>query len=187
MWRRNNAPINESEYCPESIKTLWFTHLHSDHTLGYGQFLLGGWGQGRSKLTIYGPKGTKAFHEKIIDLYREDIEYRCSLGRSGAGILDVNIIEITEDGEVVNQHEMKVKAMAMEHNVPTYGYRFETTEGTVVISGDTAPHKGIMELAKDADVLVIDAALSKGKRSLALEKSGINFRKNTAHLQKQQK
>jgi len=36
---------------PESITYLFMTHLHSDHIFGYGQFLLGGWGLGRRKLT----------------------------------------------------------------------------------------------------------------------------------------
>jgi ribonuclease BN (tRNA processing enzyme) len=167
----------KASIAPESIKVLWFTHLHSDHTLGYAQFLLGGWGQGRSELTIYGPKGTKEFHEKIVNLYSEDIEYRCSLGRLGAGILDVNIIEITEEGEIGNPYGMTIKAMAMVHNVPTYGYRFETTEGVVVVSGDTAPHIGIIELSRNADLLVIDAALTKGRESTALDRIWVQLQK----------
>ncbi len=155
---------------PESINQLWFTHLHSDHTFGYGQFLIGGWGRGRSELTIIGPKGTKEFHEKIIDLYSTDIEYRCSLGRSGAGIKDVRIIEIEESGQVENPLSLNLIAESMVHNVPTFGFRIELDGQVVVISGDTAPHEGIIKLAEKADLLIIDGALSIGKMSPALEK-----------------
>src|SRR5690625_3157744 len=69
----------KADIAPESIDCLVLTHLHSDHTMGYANFLLSGWAQGRSELTVVGPKGTKEFHEKIIDLYETDINYRCSL------------------------------------------------------------------------------------------------------------
>ena len=155
---------------PESIEQLWFTHLHSDHTFGYGQFLIGGWGRGRSKLTIIGPKGTKAFHEKILDLYQEDIDYRCSLGRSEAGIRDVQIIELDEAGSIENPLSLNVTVEPMVHNVPTYGYRVEVDGTVIVFSGDTAPHDGIIKLSQDADLLVIDACLTVGKFSPALER-----------------
>ena len=95
----------------------------------------------------------------------------------GAGILDVNIIEITEEGEIGNPYRMTIKTMAMVHNVPTYGYRFETTEGVVVVSGDTAPHIGIIELSRNADLLVIDAALIKGRESTALDRIWVQLQK----------
>jgi ribonuclease BN (tRNA processing enzyme) len=36
----------------------------------------------------------------------------------------------------------------------SYAYRFDTAEGSVVISGDTAPSEGLVRLARGADVLV---------------------------------
>ncbi|SDH17547.1 ribonuclease Z [Alteribacillus persepolensis] len=157
-------------YTPESVTHLWFTHLHSDHTFGYGQFLIGGWGRGRSELTVIGPPGTKAFHEKILDLYKEDIDYRCSLGRSEKGVKDVHVIEVEEPGKVENPLGVQASAAKMIHNVCTYGYRLEIDGQVLVISGDTAPHEGIVELAEDADLLVIDASLAAGEQSGALAK-----------------
>lgn len=145
---------------PEDINYLFMTHLHSDHIFGYGQFLLGGWGLGRRELTIVGPKGMKHFHETIINLFDEDISYRTSLGRPGNGVLDVNVIEIDGPGEIDCGLPMKITVAEMVHNVLTYGYRFEVGEETVVISGDTAPTEAIVELSKDADLLVIDACLA---------------------------
>ncbi|WP_180994421.1 MBL fold metallo-hydrolase [Bacillus sp. Marseille-P3661] len=172
------AQLMKAGIAPESIKTLIITHLHSDHTLGYGQFLLGGWGQGRSELTIIGPKGTKAFHDSIVNMYSYDIDYRCSLGRSGAGIRDVRIIEFDEPGELKeNPLPYKITTARMIHNVPTFAFRFEIGEKVVVISSDTAPNEEIVELAQGADILVQNAGLTPGVRSAALEKIWANLQK----------
>jgi ribonuclease BN (tRNA processing enzyme) len=145
---------------PEKINYLFMTHLHSDHIFGYGQFLLGGWGLGRRELTVVGPKGMRQFHDTIINSFDDDIAYRTSLGRPGNGVLDVNIIEIDEPGEIDCGLQMKITAAKMVHNVLTYGYRFEIGEEIIVISGDTAPTEAIVELSKNADLLVIDACLA---------------------------
>jgi len=51
---------------PENIKHLFFTHLHSNHIFGYGQFLFSGWELGRRELTVIGPKGLKKYHEALF-------------------------------------------------------------------------------------------------------------------------
>lgn len=146
---------------PEEITVLFFTHLHSDHFLGYGQFLLGGWGRGRRELTVIGPKGIKKYHNTLIDMYKDDIAYRTSLGRPENGILDVNIIEIGQPGELTGVVPAKVTAEEMVHNVLTFGYRFEIEDQVIVFSGDTAPTPNIIKLAQNADILVQDACLAK--------------------------
>ncbi|MFK2826404.1 MBL fold metallo-hydrolase [Bacillus sp. B190/17] len=176
------AQLMRAGIAPESIQYLFMTHLHSDHVFGYGQFLLGGWGLGRRKLTVVGPKGMKHFHETIINLFEEDITYRTSLGRPGNGVLDVNIIEIDESGEVSCGLPWKISAAQMVHNVLTYGYRFEIEEKTVVLSGDTAPTPAIVELSKGADILVMDACLAptgvyRNTKSAELQKIWDNLQK----------
>lgn len=145
---------------PHTINHLWLTHLHSDHLFGYAQFLIGGQGDGRRELTIVGPVGTKEYHERILQLYERDINYRLSLGRSPKGLMDVNIIEIDSPGEIETTLPAKVTAAEMIHNVPTFGYRFQVGDKAVVISGDTAPTEELVKLAKDADLLVQDAAIT---------------------------
>src|SRR5699024_6324894 len=74
---------------PQDVQHVFFTHLHCDHMLGYGQFLIGGWTMGRTELTVYGPKGTKEFHDAVVSTLMSDVKYRNSLGRPSEGILDV--------------------------------------------------------------------------------------------------
>jgi ribonuclease BN (tRNA processing enzyme) len=41
--------------------------------------------------------------------------------------------------------------------VPSFGYRFDARDRSIVISGDTAPSDELVALARNADVLVHDA------------------------------
>ncbi|WP_042353080.1 MBL fold metallo-hydrolase [Bacillus massiliigorillae] len=150
--------------CPSKINYLFMTHLHSDHLFGYGNFLLGGWGLGRRELTVVGPKGMKHFHDTLLDLFKDDIAYRMSLGRPGNGVLDVKIIEIEQPGTVENCGlDVEITAAEMIHNVQTYAYRFQIGDKSVVFSGDTAPTKEIIKLAENADILVLDASLTSNE------------------------
>jgi ribonuclease BN (tRNA processing enzyme) len=168
---------------PEKINYLWLTHLHSDHLFGYAQFLIGGQGNGRRELTVIGPVGTKKYHERILEMYEDDISYRLSLGRSPKGLIDVKIIEITEPGEVKSDLPVKVTAEQMVHNVTTYGYRFEGGGKVVVISGDTAPTDNLIEFARGADILVQDAALTT--TSIYTKGENKEFEKVFINLQKE--
>ncbi|MFJ9382089.1 MBL fold metallo-hydrolase [Streptomyces sp. NPDC101455] len=57
---------------------------------------------------------------------------------------------------VMENDEMKVTAILVPHGAvfPAFAYRFETPDGSVVFSGDTAPTANIPVLAKHASVLV---------------------------------
>lgn len=148
---------------PDDVKYLLFTHLHSDHVFGYSHFLLGGWSLGRNELTIFGPRGLKKLHEQIITMFEEDINYRCNvLGISSKGLLDVNVVELPDEGRTIKLDNVNVdiESTPVVHNVHTFAYRFDKGAHSIVISGDTAPVESLIELSKDANVLVQDAAIS---------------------------
>jgi len=144
---------------PSKVNFLWLTHLHSDHLFGYAQFLIAGWSTGRTELTVIGPKGTKKFHQQVLEMFQQDIDYRLSVGRSKEGILDVKIIEITNSGTVHSNFPYPVYTAEMIHNVTTYGLRFEIDDKIVVFSGDTAPNDELIKLSRDADILVHDSCM----------------------------
>ncbi|MGJ9385279.1 MBL fold metallo-hydrolase [Salipaludibacillus sp. CF4.18] len=158
------AQLQKAGIPPQSVTNLFMTHLHSDHLLGYGQFLLGGWGLGRRKLRIVGPKGIKHYHETMLSLFKEDIDYRVTLGRSPKGVLEnVEIIEIEGPGEInLNAADIPARVFTAEmvHNVPTYGLRFEGKDQVIVHTGDTAPTENAVALSQGADILIQDAALA---------------------------
>lgn len=182
--------LQKAGVAPENVHYLFFTHLHTDHTMGYLQFLFGGWELGRRKLTVIGPKGTKRFHETFLEMNKEDIEYRLSLGRPKNGLLDVQVIEVNKPGEVVTDLPMKITAAEMEHSILTYAYRFDIGEKSIVFSGDTAPTDSIVEISKNADLLVQDCCLAPNKRysnqKLTGEKKALWDRINQTHCTPEQ-
>ena len=46
--------------------------------------------------------------------------------------------------------------------VPSFGFRFDAANRSIVISGDTAPSDALVQLARGADVLVHDALYEPG-------------------------
>ncbi|AXF57042.1 MBL fold metallo-hydrolase [Salicibibacter kimchii] len=161
------AQLQRANIPPQSVTNLFMTHLHSDHIFGYGQFLLGGWGLGRRKLRIVGPKGIKNYHDTLLELFKDDIDYRISLGRSPKGVLeDVEIIEFDKPGEIkVEDPEIPARIFTdeMVHNVPTFGYRFEGKDQVFVHTGDTAPTENASKLAEGANLLVQDGCLASNE------------------------
>jgi ribonuclease BN (tRNA processing enzyme) len=150
---KSNIPLSE-------INHLFFTHLHADHVYGYGHFLVAGWGSGRKKLTVVGPPGTKRLHNLVLEMFKEDINYRSSLGFPTEGILDVNVIEVDPSQKVPCEIPAEVTAAPMIHNVQTFAYRFQMGNKSVVFSGDTAPTEKLVGLSDGADVLVHDSCLT---------------------------
>jgi ribonuclease BN (tRNA processing enzyme) len=62
---------------PTSLRMVFATLLHSDHTVGYPDLVLTPWVIGRKiPLEVYGPKGIKAMTEHILLAYEEDIKTR---------------------------------------------------------------------------------------------------------------
>ena len=61
---------------------------------------------------------------------------------------------------VMETSDVKVSAILVPHGkvYPAYAYRFDTDQGSVVFSGDTAPSPNIPVLAKRADLLVHEVA-----------------------------
>jgi ribonuclease BN (tRNA processing enzyme) len=61
---------------------------------------------------------------------------------------------------VLDDAAVRVTAVAVTHGraVPALGYRFDTTDGSVVFSGDTTVNDDLIALARGADVLVHQVA-----------------------------
>jgi ribonuclease BN (tRNA processing enzyme) len=59
---------------------------------------------------------------------------------------------------------LKVTAAVVDHPpmVPSFAYRFDAPDRSIVISGDTTPTDRLIQLARGADVLVQEALLPAG-------------------------
>lgn len=140
-----------------NLKIAFLTHLHSDHTAGYPDLILTPWVLEREEpLEVYGPPGLAAMTGHILSAYNEDIELRLNgLEPTSSPGWQVNVHEV-EPGPVYEDPRVRVTAFRVPHGSweHAYGYRFETPDRTVVISGDTGPCPDIAEVCDGCDVLV---------------------------------
>jgi ribonuclease BN (tRNA processing enzyme) len=141
----------------QKLKTLFVTHLHSDHTLGYADLIFSPWVLGRKDaVEAYGPTGLKAMTEHLLAAYSEDIAIRTDgLEHGNRTGYQVNAHEI-KPGEVYKDSNVTVKAFPVHHGSwkEAFGYRFETPDKVIVLSGDCAPSPGVVENCNGCDVLL---------------------------------
>ena len=152
MRRINQAglPINGPE-------ATFITHLHSDHTLGYPDLILTTWVMRRVKpLEVYGPHGLQRMTDYILKAYSEDIKIRIEgLEREPANGYKVNVHEI-EPGVIYDSSGVKITAIPVLHGdwKEAYGYRIDTPDRSIVISGDTRPCETLIEASTGVDILI---------------------------------
>ena len=144
----------------EKLDIAFVTHLHSDHTVGYPDLIFTSWVQGRDKpLRVYGPKGIKAMTSHVLLAWQTDIDIRTKgfEKRDPAGA-QVEAHEI-ERGVVYRDSNVKVTAFPVLHgDVPqAFGYRFDTPDRSIVISGDANPSPAVIENCQRCDVLIHEA------------------------------
>lgn len=135
---------------PPNIRVAFLTHRHVDHTVGYADLIFSPAQSGDRKepLEVYGPKGLKEMTEYILKAHRlnpDDERYK------------VNAHEI-KPGVVYKDKNVTVKAFLVKHgDIEAFGYRFETPDRTIVISGDTTPTQAVIDNCDGCDVLIHEA------------------------------
>src|SRR5215471_1803681 len=160
VMRRAKAAVLERHIAalePANIKVAFVTHLHSDHTAGYPDLILTGWTAGRrGPLEVYGPTGLQSMTEHILQAYKVDVEARTSRDgdqRANPEGWKVNPHEI-KPGVVYRDEKVTVTAFPTKHAMESYGFRFETADRSIVISGDTSPTEETIRACNGCDVLI---------------------------------
>jgi ribonuclease BN (tRNA processing enzyme) len=147
----------------KNLTTLFITHLHSDHTLGYPDLIFSPWVLGRTEhLTVYGPSGTADMTKNILAAWKKDIEVRTQgLERANATGYQVDVHEV-EPGVIYKDENVTVTAFRVKHGSwdEAFGYRFQTPDRVIVISGDTSPADSVVQACNGCDVLLHEAYTS---------------------------
>ncbi|NIR49457.1 ribonuclease Z, partial [candidate division KSB1 bacterium] len=141
----------EADISYKEIDKIFYTHLHPDHTIDLVPFLFATKHTPdfiRTKpLEIYGPVGFRDFYEKFTSLY-------------GTGITDVDyditVRELDDIRKTFDNWSLETGLMRHAHNA--IGYRFESEGKALVYSGDTDYCEGIVRLAQNADVLILECS-----------------------------
>jgi ribonuclease BN (tRNA processing enzyme) len=159
--RRNGVAALEAG----RTRIVFLTHLHSDHTIGLPDVIHTGWVAGReTPLLLFGPPGTVALAAHLTEAYGADIENR----RTG-------LQPHTENGWQVDAHEVGAGVIYRDSNVTVtafevahanwahaLGYRFDTRDRSIVISGDTRASDAVVRACNGCDVLVHEVYSMKG-------------------------
>jgi ribonuclease BN (tRNA processing enzyme) len=98
--------------------------------------------------------------EHILEAYRSDFDTRSkhyaenlySVGSFPEGH-KVNAREI-KSGVVYKDSNVTVTAFPTKHAMESYGYRFDTPDRSIVISGDTNPTQATIDACHGCDVLI---------------------------------
>lgn len=149
----------------EQLTHVFITHLHSDHTLGYPDLIFTPAVTGRvGALDVWGPPGTQAMTDAILSAWSEDMDVRLKGGEpSVPAAYEVRVNEVVE-GDLVAIGGMRVTPFAVSHGAWRHalGYRFETGDRSVVVSGDTTLNENLIAHARGCDVLIHEVCSAKG-------------------------
>src|SRR3972149_4982713 len=146
--------------------------LHSPHRFGPSQIVRGGdttvlidcgWG-GTPPRSPYGPGGPANMGEGFRQALSADPRFR--LAHHGEKLSPIgtacDVREIAAGdtpGENARIGEIVVSAFAVDHRpvIPAFGFRLGRGGSSIVLSGDTNPCPGLINGARDADILVCDS------------------------------
>jgi ribonuclease BN (tRNA processing enzyme) len=153
-----------------SLRHVFITHQHSDHNADYGNLVWLAWTAGLStRVDAWGPPPLARMTRLFLEMNAYDIETRVAHeGRPPLAAL-LRAHEIVRAGTVMEEDGVKVTAALVRHPpvVPSFAFRFDTADRSIVISGDTAPSDALVALARGADVLVHEALYVPGVDRLA--------------------
>lgn len=135
----------------------FLTHLHSDHTLGLPDLMFSPWTLGRTTpLAVYGPPGTRAMVTHLAAAYAADVDVRRHGGEPSNATGPGGRGHDVKAGVVYRDSLVTVTAFEVPHGAwpHAFGYRFDTPDRRVVISGDTRASDAVARACDGCDVLV---------------------------------
>lgn len=151
---------------PADLDAVFVTHHHSDHVSGLEDLVMSRWVMDRldehTPLGIFAPAGPATdFLERMLDHWEHDLAVRSDhTGRGTCPVYDVRSFEVKgRMAEVWSDGQVRVTAGPVRHEpvTPAVGYRIETPDGGIAISGDTLVCPEMAALAEGADVLIYEA------------------------------
>jgi len=170
--------IQRAGLAPERLRGLIITHFHPDHVSGVPILLMNVWLLGRTApLPVYGLQDVQERFEVLMDLFRWD---------EWPGLFSTPRRTVAEEvgALVLEDDEFRITAAPVEHLVPTMGLRIEnkSSGGVLTYSADTSPCDAVVALARDADILIHEAAMNTLGHSSAAQAGEIARRAGAGRL-----
>ena len=154
------------------INTLFFTHLHDDHTGDVPALLSYQWSNGKTTATdAYGPYGTTNLITASVAVIHSNVEIRTAdEGRTvdaDAQFHGHDVSAADTPVPVFKDERITVTAIENTHYPPrskanmqhrSLALRIDTKDRSIVFAGDTAYSANVARLARGADVFVCEIA-----------------------------
>ena len=144
------------------LRTVAVTHHHSDHIADLGTLPLLAWGADLAHaIDVYGPPPLSAMLAAYLDFADTDVSTRIADEGRPPLLPLVRGHEFAPPARPTRVYEddrARITTVAVHHPpMAAVGYRIDTDDGAIVVSGDTAPCDALVELATGADLLVHEA------------------------------
>lgn len=170
--RLRKAGLDETK-----LTDIVMTHFHPDHVSGIPLLLMAIGLSGRENLlNMYGNQHCLDLMKKVLDFYEWNSWHS----------FPVTFHTVPENSRhlIMETDGCKVFTSPVKHFIPTIGLRFEFQKSGKVLaySCDTAPDPRVVNLAKDADVLLHEAAGASPGHSSAKQAGEIAAEANAKSL-----
>ncbi|WP_320130852.1 ribonuclease Z [uncultured Sphaerochaeta sp.] len=153
----------------KKIHSIFISHMHADHVTGLpGILMLSSQVDRDEPLTIFGPPRLKEYidaNRKILDMY---INYEI-------------IVEVAQEGVILDLPEFSVSAFRLDHTKPCMGYVMKEKDRPGEFHPDLARELGVPigpmwgMLQKGKEVLLPDGKLVRPEQVMGSDRSGRKF------------
>lgn len=143
-----------------TLRHIFLTHHHSDHNADFGNLTWLAWCTGlRTRVDGWGPPPLEKMTRLFFEMNAADIDIRIIDEDRVPLVPLVHVHELSDGGRVMRDDNLAVTATLVDHPpvVPAFAYRFDASDRSIVVSGDTLPCDNLIRLADGADVLVHEA------------------------------
>lgn len=136
----------------DQLRAVVFSHLHADHfmdlvPLRYG--LKYGGLRSDPRLPLFGPPGSTRFLREL----------GCALDGDPHFFDGTYRVEEFRPGEVLSLGDLAFEFREVKHYIPSYGMVIQA-ERRLAFSADAAPCEALVEIAREADLFLCEAAIS---------------------------
>lgn len=166
---------------PSLICCVFFSHLHSDHTMDFSELAHTMWWRRNVGLQAWGPQGIERIANGMQEMNSVDVEIRTGGLQPVQNPDGFRVSARTiEPGVLLEKDDLVIEAFAVDHGDirPAFGFKVTTDDLSLVISGDTAYSETLVEKAQGVDLLFHEVISQQG---LLRNSPGFQRYHNSAH------